>query len=164
MSYGQELCKEHLANIIFDKPYENYRPDWLFGMELDFYYPDLGFAVEFNGDQHYYATSLSPDPRAQMMRDRRKKAICKERGIDIVIITAINLCTESMRRKFKKRCRLKPYHHCYDLAAKCIAYRKNLIANYNSPTCHRKKGAPRKKTLAKLTEKYPPHYTVTKQA
>lgn len=41
MSYGQSLMKEYLQ-LAMEYPFvENHRPDWLLGLELDFYFPDL---------------------------------------------------------------------------------------------------------------------------
>ena len=33
-SYGQTILKEYMLEIVRTTPVENYRPDWLYGMEL----------------------------------------------------------------------------------------------------------------------------------
>lgn len=59
---------------------ENYRPDWLEGLELDFYVEEIETAIEVQGNQHYQFVEMfhiSYDGfRAQLDRDRRKRELC----------------------------------------------------------------------------------------
>ena len=156
MSYGQDLCKAYLQRLVPEMAMENHRPDWLHGMELDFYFPSAKVAIEFNGDQHYFATGLSADPMPQKQRDARKKAICKERGITLISLKAIDLVSHKMRFRLKRHFELQPNGNIKGLDHEAKEYRKMLIQKYNSPTAHRNKGRMREKTVAKLFEQHPP--------
>jgi hypothetical protein len=156
MSYGQNICKNYLTRLVPEAFQENYRPEWLFGMELDFFFPDTGVAVEFNGDQHYFSTVLAPDVRPQKRRDARKKALCKENGIVLITVKAIDLVSHKMRHKLKRLFALNPNGNIKHLDHEAKLYRKMLIERFNSPTAHRNKGRSRAKTVQKLFSQHPP--------
>ena len=67
----------------------HYRPNWLEGLELDIYIKRLNLGVEYNGQQHYnpieYFGGLDSH-REQVERDRRKARLCKERGLNLLIV------------------------------------------------------------------------------
>ena len=69
---------------------QNYRPDWLEGLELDFYIDEIKLAAEVQGQQHYVFTphfhKSIDDFNSQKERDERKKYICKLHGIKLVEI------------------------------------------------------------------------------
>lgn len=73
-----------------EKHEDNYRPDWLFGMELDRYYPDLKIGYEMQGTQHYERPSnfykTLDEFINQRKRDIRKMEICRDRGIELIWI------------------------------------------------------------------------------
>lgn len=156
MSYGQSLCREYLEALVPAQFQENARPDWLHGLELDFFFPEHGFAVEFNGDQHYFATGLSADPGPQKRRDAKKRFLCKQRGVILVAVKAIDLVAGKMRLKLKRYFELNHGVKLSALDKRAKEYRKTLIEKYASPTAHRGKGAARKKTVARLFEQFPP--------
>lgn len=64
---------------------QNYRPDWMEGLELDFYIDELKIAAEVQGDQHYgfveYFHRTIENFEAQKKRDSKKKFICASMGI-----------------------------------------------------------------------------------
>jgi hypothetical protein len=157
-SYGQQLCREYIVRLT-DAPFlENYRPNWLFGMELDFFFPEHNVAIEFNGDQHYFATDLSASPYAQKGRDSRKRDICKARGIKLLVFKAIDLARCKFGFRFKKTLPMKKNVQISELDKKAKEYRAILKDKFNSPTAHRGKGLARQKTIAKLFEKHPPSF------
>lgn len=157
MSYGQQLCGEYLARLVPAKSQENARPDWLGGLELDFYYPDHKVAVEFNGGQHYFATSLNADPIPQKMRDAKKLRLCKERGITLIRLKAIDLFSGKIRMRLKRHFALNPNGNIKGLDKRAKEYRKTLIANFACPTAHRAKGRARQKTVARLFSQHAPN-------
>lgn len=61
------------------------------GLELDIYIPELNFAVEWNGMWHYKKIEYR-DPKLNdsfekiHARDLRKKKLCKEKGIELLVI------------------------------------------------------------------------------
>lgn len=85
----------------------DHRPSWLFGMELDFFIPELNLAVEVQGEQHYrfvkefHRTRM--DLRNQKDRDRRKRALCREQGV-ILLAAKRNhgLICCGLKQKFHK--------------------------------------------------------------
>lgn len=72
-----------------EKVIYNYRPDWLKNpktgknLELDIYYPDKNFAVEYQGPHH--------ETLYQKSKDKLKKERCEEKGIFILRIYGIKL-------------------------------------------------------------------------
>lgn len=89
MSRFQDIVGSALRYWLPNEEYlENYRPEWLFGMEIDFYFPDLGLAVEVNGRQHYdrvsFQTGIEHD--RQRRRDAKKKRIILSRGLKFIIV------------------------------------------------------------------------------
>jgi hypothetical protein len=100
MGYGQQLVKRFLDAFGIKEYKENYRPEWLFGMELDFYIEKRNLAIEFNGDQHYVSTTYGT-PDEQIKRDLLKKRICKDRKIRLVVIHAGQLHYHWLRAYFR---------------------------------------------------------------
>lgn len=157
-SYGQTLCRRYIEAMIQTRFYENYRPSWLFGMELDFYFPDHNLAIEFNGDQHYFATGLSDDPSAQRRRDLRKRYLCRDRGVKLIVLKAIDLVMCKFNQKFKRLIPMNRSLKLKKLDSEAKQYRSTLKENFNSPTAHRGKGKARQKTVAKLFDQHPPSF------
>lgn len=66
---------------------QNYRPEWLDGLELDFYIEELRIAAEVQGDQHFsfveFFHKTKENFEAQKNRDALKSIICMERGIKL---------------------------------------------------------------------------------
>lgn len=150
-SYGQTILKEYMLEIVRTTPVENYRPDWLYGMELDLFWPELGLAVEFQGDQHYLPVFGVDAMRSQQFRDARKKKICWENGVTLIEVEAIHLEYTNLNRRLKvafrriaggrwrdlrnPNCRK---HRLRELNKKAIAYRMTLKENFGAPTAYRK--------------------------
>ncbi|RHZ50405.1 hypothetical protein Glove_499g33 [Diversispora epigaea] len=87
----EQLCRE-IVTKYFDPPSENRRPNFLktpkhsLGLKLDIYYPNYGFAIEVQGQQHekYVKFFHSGDPNnliKQQAQDQLKKELCKENWI-----------------------------------------------------------------------------------
>lgn len=77
------------------KIYENYRPDWMRGpelerLELDFYIPELGIAIEVQGNQHYefveFFHKTVDEFETRKERDKAKIGLCDGRGIILTLI------------------------------------------------------------------------------
>ena len=64
---------------------QNYRPDWLCGLELDFYIEELKLAAEVQGDQHYsfveFFHKTQDNFKKQQERDAEKSIVCFQNGI-----------------------------------------------------------------------------------
>lgn len=69
---------------------QNYRPDWMEGLELDFYIDELKLAAEVQGLQHYefveYFHKTKDDFDSQKIRDEKKRIICRNKNILLIEI------------------------------------------------------------------------------
>lgn len=164
MSYGEDLLSRYLMQLLPYKCLRNFRPDWLLGMELDFYFPDQLVAVEFQGDHHYCPTDYCADHNSVQRRDRLKRQICRSRGINVVIVDAVDLIQHRLRAKLKQAVkRIRPRVRLEkvdlrDLDRAGVEYRRRLIASYDSPTARMKGRQSRKRALdGRMREPDLPH-------
>lgn len=68
----------------------HHRPDWLEGLELDIYIPELRIGMEFQGIQHFKPVKHWGGEKAlvkRQERDSRKREICKCRNVQLVYFT-----------------------------------------------------------------------------
>lgn len=87
---SESACREIIEEIFHHK-FVKVRPEWLGKLELDGYCEKLKIAFEYNGLQHYEYIKFfhGPDESAlfkQIERDERKKDLCKEKGVDLIIV------------------------------------------------------------------------------
>ncbi len=89
---AKKVLDQYFGNI---KHLDNYRPDWLKGMELDRYYPTMGVAIEFQGDQHSRIVPIMQkgpgDFQHQVNLDTEKRHICESRGLKLHSINLLDL-------------------------------------------------------------------------
>lgn len=65
----------------------HHRPNWLKGLELDIFIPKLSIGIEYQGQQHYHPVEAWGGKEALKdlkKRDKRKKEICDQNGIDLI--------------------------------------------------------------------------------
>lgn len=55
-------------------------------LRFDFYLPDYGIAIEYDGEFHYIQSSIGNDLNSQVMRDEIKTQYCKENDILLIRI------------------------------------------------------------------------------
>jgi hypothetical protein len=68
----------------------HYRGSELQGLELDIWLPELSLGIEYQGEQHFEAIEHwggDEGLKSRLQNDRRKKAICKRLGYDLVEFT-----------------------------------------------------------------------------
>lgn len=89
---AKTILDKYFGNI---KRLDNHRPDWLKGLELDRFYPTLGVAIEFQGDQH---SRIVPgmhkgpfDFQHQVELDTQKRHACEAKGIKLHSINLLDL-------------------------------------------------------------------------
>lgn len=171
-SYGQSLLRQYLELFLPSFPFqENLRPEWLFGMELDFFNASLGVAFEFQGDQHFVPTERFGDCRDQKRRDARKRALCREKEILLIKVLPIDLIAPRMSNIVKraiyfgkiyrkkrglprpKMNKHPPKDERKHLNMICTKYRHNLIDHYGS-CVSRRKGRTRREAKQLLVEKW----------
>ena len=62
-------------------------PTWLGQLRLDIYLPELALAIEHQGEQHFLPIEAFGGENALRKtreRDRRKRTLCKERGVSVI--------------------------------------------------------------------------------
>lgn len=79
-----------------------YFPNKRFALELDFYFPDIAYAVEINGAPHLWPIYGDVALQSRKARDIRKKHICKEAGITLRTIKVDSPYLEDIIPKFKR--------------------------------------------------------------
>lgn len=92
-----------------DEILENHRPDWMRGMELDFYLPSRNVAVEVQGAQHYKFVrdfhNSESDLQAQRRRDNMKIHLCQRMGIVLLVVrTKHRLMFGGLANKLRTHC------------------------------------------------------------
>lgn len=92
---GEGWINETIMFNMVEKLFENYecerhfRPQWLEGLEIDIYIPELKIGFEYNGIQHYKAVKHWGGEEQlikQRKNDKRKKAICKKNDVELIVI------------------------------------------------------------------------------
>ena len=80
----------------------HYRPEWLGGLELDIYFPELHLAIEYQGQQHFHpikAWGGESALRSLQERDQRKQRLCRENRVKLVHINYTDPLTEEYIRR-----------------------------------------------------------------
>lgn len=164
-SYGQRLMRRYLEMMFDAQALEDSRPLWLEGLELDLFWPEIGFAVEFQGDQHFVPSFGLDALLTQRENDSKKRRLCEQHEIILLRLEAIDLEYTTLyhrlkaplsgmrrllefikRREIRKRLR--------KLNKLAIEYRATLVDGYNSPTA-RRKGQKRKEARKAAWSKIP---------
>jgi len=115
----EDRCRNFLESV-FEVPFTKCRPDFLKNpltqkkMELDGFNPSIptsigiGLAFEYNGPQHYLFTpkfhKTVEDFEEQLVRDKHKRQICKEKGIMLLTIpyTVTNVEEYLLKKLYEK--------------------------------------------------------------
>jgi len=71
-------------------------------LELDFYFPDINFAVEINGSYHYLPIKGIKTLNNQKKRDSRKRKMCKKLGIILRVIKPGNCKYSTFMPRYKR--------------------------------------------------------------
>jgi hypothetical protein len=91
---NEARCRQILEKI-FRKEFPKQRPVWLKNytgrnLEIDCYNEELNLGLEYHGKQHYIWPNswmeTEEDFKKQQQRDKRKIKLCKEHGIDLIIV------------------------------------------------------------------------------
>jgi len=75
----------------------DYRPEWMHGLELDIYFPELRLAIEVQGEQHFQDIPGMGSWGTQRGRDLDKIELCKKLNISLVWVTLKKLTIENLR-------------------------------------------------------------------
>lgn len=94
-SRGETECRRAIESIT-GEPFPRSRPSFLLNkvsghhLELDCFNEDLKLAIEYNGEQHYkyipYFHSNKDSFYNIRYRDEMKKQLCKDAGVELIIV------------------------------------------------------------------------------
>lgn len=76
--------------------------DFIKPLELDFFFPDISFAVEINGATHYKPIYGEDQLAGQKARDKRKKNMCKQKGVILRIVKPGNCKISTYLPRYKR--------------------------------------------------------------
>jgi hypothetical protein len=94
---GERICREHFEQIL-GSDFPKARPSWLLTsdgnqLELDGFSSQLALAFEHQGSQHYedvpHFHREKDSFKAQQTRDREKKELCRDNGIDLIEVPSV---------------------------------------------------------------------------
>ncbi|AWW28433.1 hypothetical protein DOZ58_18310 [Acetobacterium sp. KB-1] len=80
-----------------EKVIRHHRPDWLEGLELDIFLPDIKLGLEYQGIQHFKAINHwggMKQLKVQQEHDDRKMRLCDEAGIRLICVNYDEPLTE----------------------------------------------------------------------
>lgn len=104
-SFGEKHLGKYLRVLFPNVDFlTNYRPDWLRGLELDFYSEDLKLGIEFNGEQHYRpieAFGGEEKFKIQQFHDNLKFKYCREKNVTLIVVQAKDLNYTNLTGIFK---------------------------------------------------------------
>lgn len=70
------------------------------GLELDIYFPDIQFAIEWNGVFHY--KDVGHNLKQIQQRDEQKRIICKQKNIDLYVIKDLTSSKKFVEKEIMK--------------------------------------------------------------
>lgn len=87
-SVGEELVEQWLKShqIMYEREKQFIQCQDSYRLRFDFFLPDYGLAIEFDGEMHYITTSLNNDLDGQQRRDKIKTDYCIDNGIVLLRI------------------------------------------------------------------------------
>lgn len=100
----KSFIEEELEKLVkpLDIEYDRNNREMIAPQELDFYFPELNYAVEINGKCHYEPLYGNDVLKAQKKRDRRKRKKCKKINILLRVVKPGN-CKNGVYLKRLKR-------------------------------------------------------------
>jgi len=90
ISKAEKLLNERLINEFKNLIINRNDRIVLNGLELDFYFPELNFAIEWNGIYHYKDVHKDGTLEKIIKKDNIKQQLCKEKNIDLYIVKDLN--------------------------------------------------------------------------
>ncbi len=96
---GSEILLRWIVSALFPgrEMLVRNRAEFLQGLELDIYLPELRLGIEYQGEQHYLPFKhLGGEShlRGVVRRDKRKAALCKQAGVDLIYFNVADKLTE----------------------------------------------------------------------
>lgn len=95
---GESILFKIVQRLYPDKEViRHHRPDWLDGLELDIYIPDIELAFEYQGQQHYDPVKAWGGKKGLEKvkeRDKKKRLMCFEKNVQLIIVDYTEPLTE----------------------------------------------------------------------
>lgn len=116
ISFGENLTRA-LMEAAFGVSFGKVKPDFLHGLELDGFNPDLKLAFECHGIQHYRRSPAfhrsEKDVEIQIENDIRKQILCQQHKVTLIVVPYFVTekgvdATRSMLAKFLSAASIKP--------------------------------------------------------
>ena len=87
---NEDECRRIIERLTCKK-FPKRRPDFLDGLELDGYNPELQIGFEYQGEQHHrvipaWHRNGEDDLAAQQARDAVKVALCQDHNVDLIVV------------------------------------------------------------------------------
>lgn len=107
ISHSETLAKQILDQYFGGfKKLDNARPEWLKGLEIDRFYPTIGIAIEFQGDQHFRTVpGMHKNPadfQKQVQFDTKKRELIEKQGMKLYAIDLLDLDRFRVKNLFKR--------------------------------------------------------------
>jgi hypothetical protein len=95
---SETLLSQLVCRVLPDREVvRHYRPEWLKGLELDIWVPELSLGVEYQGQQHFHAIEAWGG-KAALARlrknDAKKLELCRQAGITLLTVDYTEPLTE----------------------------------------------------------------------
>jgi hypothetical protein len=99
-----EVFFEEIINLNYSNLKYLANDKTVIGSELDFYFPDLKFAIELNGIFHYEPIYGDTKFNQIQNNDKQKLIRCYEKGIELCIvdISSVSYLSSTAKEKYKK--------------------------------------------------------------
>lgn len=100
---GEQWVSETLLFNLVSRIYQgrqvihHHRPEWLKGLELDIFVPDLKIGFEYQGQQHFHPVMMwggKESLKATQARDQHKRELCRHAEVQLVAIDYTEPLTE----------------------------------------------------------------------
>jgi len=102
--FGESFPEKEFEKLVKDLSVKYIKHDRsvIPNLELDFWFPDIKYAVEINGRQHYEPIYGEDSLAAQKIRDKQKRLRCKNIGIKLRAVKPGNCKTNTYLPRFKR--------------------------------------------------------------
>ena len=104
---GESILFNIVKRLLPDKHIiRHYRPDWLDGLELDIYIPEMELAFEYQGQQHYHPVEAWGGKKGLEKvkeRDKKKQLLCDDRKVELITVDYTEPLTENHIKDLMKK-------------------------------------------------------------
>ncbi len=96
---GESILYKIVQRLFADQNLiRHHRPNWLGGLELDIYLPDIKLAFEYQGQQHYHPVKAWGGEKGLehvKEKDKKKRQLCLENNVQLIVVDYTEPLTEN---------------------------------------------------------------------